>query len=157
MPPPNWNDDNELIRDLGAALRAGPPGRPDPLEQMVVDAAETVRRWLTSDPDLELAVLLYDSTLDRRALVRDGAEPPRTLVFCHGGRHVEIEIDDGGIEGQLVPPGPGTVRLQTVSGTSVETTADEVGCFHFALPHRVPVRIECVVGDDRIRTGWIAT
>lgn len=157
MPPPNWNDDNELIRDLGAALRAGPPGRPDPLEQMVIDAAETVRRWRTSDPDLELAVLMYDSTLDRRVLVRDGADPPRTLVFGHGGRHVEIEIDDGGIEGQLVPPQPGTVRLQTASGTSVETTADEVGCFHFALPHRVPVRIECAVGDDRLLTEWIVT
>src|SRR5262245_21357319 len=105
MAQPNWNDDSELIRDLAAATAPDPQEQPDPVEQQVIAAAAAVLRWRTSDPDLELAALLYDSDLDRSALVRGSfRSSPRTLVFgcrCH---QVEIELGDAGIEGQLIPP-----------------------------------------------------
>ena len=157
MAPPNWNDEHELMRDLAEALGPDPLERPDPVEQQVIDAASAVRRWRASDPDLELAALLYDSDLDTSAHVRGSfGGPPRTLVFGCCGWQIEIELNDAGIEGQLIPPEAGTVRLRDVDGASTETTADEVGCFRFPSPHRVPIRIECAVEGQRFATAWIA-
>ncbi|GAA0914711.1 hypothetical protein [Virgisporangium aurantiacum] len=73
----NWNDDDELIRDLAEALGSDPVEPPDPLRRQVVDAAAAVRRWQTADPDLELAALLYDSDLDRTAPVRGPERGPQ--------------------------------------------------------------------------------
>ena len=114
----NWSDDHELMRDLGEALTS------IPAEQQVVDAARTAYGWRSLSADLELAALLYDSDLDQTTLVR-GPVPgsPRALVFGRGSRRVEIELSETGIEGQLVPPEPGVVRLLTAAGSAAETTA----------------------------------
>jgi hypothetical protein len=77
-------------------------------------------------------------------------------VFALGDLRVEIEMSDTGIEGQLIPPGAGTVRLLGASGPVAETTADEVGCFSFPAGRRGPVRIECVVAGRRLATEWIS-
>ena len=152
MPSRNWNDDDELILDVADALR------PDPTEQRVIAAAGAARAWLASDPDTELAALLYDSHIDRTALVRSSLSgAPRSLVFGLGELRVEVEIGDAGIEGQLVPPGPGTVRLLTVAGTAAETTADEVGCFALPAARRGPIRIECTTEAGTVATEWINT
>ncbi len=150
VPSRNWNDDDELILDVADALR------PNPTEQRVLAAARAAYRWRASDPDAELAALLYDSHLDTTALVRAPAgAAPRNLVFGRGDLRVEIELSDTGIEGQLVPPAAGVVRLLTVDGTAAETRADEVGCFAFPAANRGPIRIECAVPGGRFATEWI--
>jgi hypothetical protein len=151
MPSRNWNDDDELLRALREALL------PHPEEQHVVTAARAAFRWRTADVDVELASLLYDSDLDQSVLVRGPLHgTPRTLVFGRGARSVEIEVSEAGIEGQLVPPEPGEVRLVTASGSDAETTtADEVGCFAFPARRRGPIRIECTLRGGRIATEWI--
>jgi hypothetical protein len=151
MPSRNWNDDDELLHALRDALLLQPE------EQEVVTAARAAFRWRTTDADLELASLLYDSDLDQSMLVRGPLHgAPRTLVFRRGARGVEIEVSEAGIEGQLVPPEPGEVRLVTASGGEAETTtADEVGCFAFPARRRGPIRIECTLRDGRIATEWI--
>jgi hypothetical protein len=150
MHSPNWSDDDELIRDLGEALR------PIPAEQQIIDAARSAFDWRTADADLEFAALLYDSDLDSTVHVR-GPLPasPRTLVFGHGTHHVEMELSESGIEGQLVPPEAGLVRLVSVTGSSVEATADEVGCFAFPAQPRRPIRLECSLPGGRFATQWI--
>jgi hypothetical protein len=151
MPWRNWNDDDELLLDVGEALR------PEPGEAHVLAAAQQVQAWRTADVDRALAALLYDSELDRTAAVRgplSGA--PRNLVFALGDLRVEIELSDVGIEGQLIPPEPGRVRLFNSAGLVSETTADEVGCFTFPAGRAGPIRIECQVAGRQIATEWIA-
>lgn len=151
MPSRDWNNDDELIGDLRAALR------PIPAEPGVVDAAWAAFAW-RSDPSVELAELVHDSLLDAGAAVRaphDGS--PRTLAFGRGPLQVEIEMTDGGIEGQLVPPTPGTVRLVTLAGEVAATQADTVGCFSFTAPVEKPFRLSCTSAVGHIDTEWITT
>ncbi|HEU4347944.1 MAG TPA: hypothetical protein VFR35_09155 [Actinoplanes sp.] len=151
MPWRNWSDDDELLRDIGDAVRPGPH------EQQVMDAGRTVFAFHVTDLDRALAALLYDSHMDGLAAVRgpmSGA--PRNLVFALGELRVEIELSDAGIEGQLIPPEPGTVRLLDATGPIAETTADEVGCFAFPACRHGPIRIECSVADRRLATEWIS-
>jgi len=152
MPWRNWSDDDELLRDIGDAVRPGPH------EQQVMDAGRTVWKFHSTDLDKALAALLYDSHLDGLATVRgpiSGA--PRNLVFALGELRVEIEVSDAGIEGQLIPPEPGRVVLLDATGPVAETTADEVGCFSFPASRHGPIRIECAVAGRRLATEWIST
>ena len=60
--------------------------------------------------------------------------PARQLTFDADGATVEVELADGRLVGQLLPPGPARVELQ--HGTEVSTTvADDLG--RFALDVRV--------------------
>jgi hypothetical protein len=150
MPWRNWSDDEELLRDIGDAVRRGPD------EQVVLTAGRAAYAWHGSGPDRALAALLYDSHLDGLAAVRgplSGA--PRNLVFALGDLRVEIELSDAGIEGQLIPPEPGRVWLLDATGPVAETTADEVGCFSFPARRHGPIRIECAVSGRRLATEWI--
>jgi hypothetical protein len=84
-----------------------------------------------------------------------GQDTPRTLVF-HGERlSVEVEIDEAGIVGQLMPPRPGVVTLVTADGLQVAAQADEVGCFTFALPASGPLHLDCALGADHFITEWV--
>jgi hypothetical protein len=146
MPWRNWSDDDELLRDIGDAVRP----------EQVAAAGRAVYAWHGTGLDLALAGLLYDSHLDGLAAVRgplSGA--PRNLVFALGDLRVEVELSDTGIEGQLIPPEAGRVRLLDATGPVAETTADEVGCFSFPAGRRGPIRIECAVGGRRLATEWI--
>jgi hypothetical protein len=148
----NWSDDEELLLDIGDAVR------PQPYEQQVIAAGRVVHAWHGTDLDKALAALLYDSHLDGLAAVRGPAfGAPRNLVFALGELRVEIELSDTGIEGQLIPPESGTVWLLDGTGPVAETTADEVGCFSFPAGRRGPVRIECLVSGRRIATEWISS
>jgi hypothetical protein len=152
MPSRNWSDDAELIGDLREALR------PTPVEQKVIDAAWAAFAWGRADPDIELAELLYDSFLDEAAPVRGPlASAPRALVFGRGPLRVELELSEGGIEGQLVPPEPGTVRLVTLAGAAAETAADAVGCFSFHTQARKPFRLSCTSAAGHLDTEWITS
>jgi hypothetical protein len=149
MPSPDWNNDDALMLELGEVLR------PSPAEQRVIDAATGILMWrLTADH--ELAALLYDSYVDESVTVRSGRHgEPQTLVFAHGPVQVEVEVGDGGIEGQFIPPMAGVVRLCTVAGAQAEATVDEVGCFAFPPPPRGPIRLECAVTGGTFLTEWI--
>lgn len=151
MPWRDWRDDEELMRDIADAVR------PEPAEQEVIAAGRAVFAFHATDVDKEVAALLYDSRLDGLAAVRGPLSGgPRNLVFALGEVRVEIEVSDSGIEGQLIPPEPGEVRLLDASGPVAETTADEVGCFSFPASRTGPVRIECSVDGRRVATEWIS-
>jgi hypothetical protein len=152
MPWRNWRDDDELMLDIGDALRT------DPCEAVVAEAGRLIGRWHSGDADRELAALLYDSYVDGLAAVRGPASgAPRNLVFALGEVRVEIEVSDAGIEGQLIPPEPGRVWLLDATGPVAEAAADEVGCFTFPPRRHGPIRIECAVAGHRVATEWICT
>jgi hypothetical protein len=152
MPWRSWSDDDELMRDLAEALRT------QPYEAEVVEAGRLIGVWHAADPDRALAELLYDSCADGLVAVRGPAPGgPRNLVFALGEVRIEIELSDHGIEGQLIPPEPGRVRLLDATGPIAQTTADEVGCFTFPAARRGPLRLECETGDGRrLATEWIS-
>ena len=138
---PGWTDD-ELLDELGAALREAPA------DDSIVRAAQASFTWRTVDADLELLYLDAGAELADVALVRGGAGPgaPRTMAF-HGERlSVEIEIDEAGIVGQLSPPQPGHVTLVTAEGPQATVEADEVGCFTFPPPPSGSLRLDCQDG-----------
>jgi hypothetical protein len=151
MPWRNWNNDEELLLDIGEALC------PEPLEAEVLAAARHVPAWRTAAPDTALATLLYDSELDRMPTV-SGPRPgsPRGLVFVFGELRVEVKLGRAGIDGQLVPPAPGRIQLFGEAGPIAETLADDIGRFTFPAGHWGPIRIGCTVAGRHVTTGWIA-
>jgi hypothetical protein len=149
---PKWSDD-ELLAELRAALQEAP------VDQSVIRAADAAFTWRTIDTDLELLGLDTSSGLAAAVPVRgSGPAAPRTLVF-HGERDrerlsVEVEIDEAGIVGQLIPAQPGQVILMTAAGAQATTQADEAGCFAFPAQSG-PLRLECRLGTDRFVTEWV--
>jgi hypothetical protein len=150
MPSPNWNDDDELLADLRAALRT------PAVDEQILTGARAAFAWRTVDTDLELIGLIYDSHTAEDVGVREApAESARTLAF-HGDRlGVEIELNDAGIEGQLIPAQPGLVTLVTADGPYAAVAADPVGCFSFPVPPGGPIRLECSTDAGRFVTVWI--
>ncbi len=146
MSLPRWTDD-ELLQELGTALRE------EPEDETFIRAGQAAFSWRTVDADLELLGLAADSAVAAGALVRGGG--PRTLAFRGERLSVEIEIDEGGIVGQLTPPQPGQITLVTTSGQDMTTQADEVGCFAFPPPPAGSLRLDCRLGDDRFITEWV--
>jgi hypothetical protein len=149
MSSPRWTDD-ELLRELRDAL-AEPPA-----DENVIRAAQAAYAWRTVDADLELLSLEAGLELTAGALVRDGGPgDARTLVFRGGRLSVEIEIDEAGIVGQLIPPQPGQLTLVTADGPQATAQADEVGCFALPLPGPGPLRLDCRLGADHFVTEWV--
>jgi hypothetical protein len=144
-----WTDD-ELLRELAVALRE------EPVDDNIVRAARGAFAWRTVDADLILLELDSGATAAAGAPVRaGGSAAPRTLAFHGEQLSVEIEIDEGGIVGQLTPPQPGRVTLLTTAGPGGSTQADEVGCFAFPPPASGPIRLDCRVDDDHFVTQWV--
>lgn len=156
MSLPGWSEDelsdDELLAELTAAMQD------EQVDDSVVRAAEAAFSWRTVDADL--ALLSLDTSDLLTASVRgDGQAPSRTLVF-RGERHgerlsVEVEIDEAGISGQLVPPQSGQITLVTAAGPQATTQADEVGCFAFPAGPPGPLRLECHLDADRFVTDWV--
>lgn len=148
MNSPTWSND-ALWHELRAALQESE------VDESVVRAAQAAFTWRTVDADLELLGLDAGSGPKDGALVRaSGPGGPRTLMFRGERLSVEIEIDETGIVGQLIPPQPGQVTLVTADGPQATTEADDVGCFALPPPMAGPLRLDCRLGDDHFITEW---
>jgi hypothetical protein len=105
------------------------------------------------DVDGELAALVFDSAHEP-AGVRAGAGAPRQLSFQIDAGSIEVEIDDGRIVGQLVPPASGTVSLLGPTGPSLTAEADDAGHFAFAAPPHGVVRLRATAAGRPVLTDW---
>lgn len=144
-----WEDDERLLRALQVAVRdaAPPPHR-------VVEAAKSVYTWRTVDA--ELAALAYDSAMDDLAGAVRSSSPVRTLSFSADDVHVEVEVNDDGLVGQLVPAGAGRIELCTADGPVASVTADDLGCFCISPLPRGPVTLRCQLDSGVvIATEWL--
>ena len=132
----------------------------------VIRAAREAFSWRMTDADIELFTLVADYGLEAGrvrsspagagAQVSDGGghRRPQALVFQGERMSVQIEIDESGIVGQLIPPQPGQVTLVTADGPQATTQADEVGCFSLPMPGSGPLRLDCQLGDYHFLTEW---
>jgi hypothetical protein len=120
----DWRDDDELLRELGAALAEG-----DATPPSFAEAGRALFTWRTVDA--ELSELTYDSEV-AGTLVRADDYQRRSLTFRSAGLTVELDIEHNpdAIRGQLagdeVPP---SVTVEIVGGEPISAPVDEVGYF----------------------------
>jgi hypothetical protein len=128
MSPDGDRADDALLAALGETVE-----RVDPVPEALVAAARSALTWRTVDE--ELAELSFDSSEERLVGVRAGAPTQaRQLTFDADGATVEVELTDGRLVGQLLPPGPARVELRHGAEVTM-TDADDLG--RFALDVRV--------------------
>lgn len=144
-----WRTDDDLLAELGAALRE------EQVEESVIRAGQAAFAWRTVDAELEIILLDAASALAGTSQVR-GDQPgsPRTLFFRGERVSVDVEIDDAGLMGQLTPSGQGQVTLITADGPQATALTDEVGGFTLPPPGSGPMRLECTLGADHFLTEW---
>jgi hypothetical protein len=147
--PKGW-DDEELLAALGEAMRA----RQD-VPEWFVETGKNAYAWHNIDADL--AQLTYDSDLDRdrAAVVRSEAASIRALTFTSARLSIELEVGEGSLLGQIIPPSAGTLEVHTTAGVT-STSVDEIGCFAVEPIPNSPFRLRCRTEDGTdVLTGWI--
>jgi hypothetical protein len=145
-----WNDE-QVLEALREAMRAR-QAVPDEF----VQTAKGVYAW--HNIDAELAQLTYDSRhdKDRSGSVRSETASIRALTFTSAHLSIELEVTDGLLLGQVMPPGEGTIEAQTRTGAITAALVDEIGCFSIEPVPAGPFRLHCSIarGPDVV-TGWI--
>ena len=100
-----------------------------------------------------LTPLTFDSALESVRGMRSESGQPRVLIFT--AAHLELEVMADVVVGQIVPPGPGEVVVETPDGTAVRIEADDIGLFDFAGLPRGQVRLRCQTPDGNLVTDWV--
>jgi hypothetical protein len=155
-----WETDQQLLAALRDALDAD------------AEVPETFRAagqaaFPVPDLDAELAALSYDSATQPLALTRgdpdggidgSGDEPAtvRALSFAHAELAIHLQVADGAVLGQLVPPPCAELVLQTPAGKPTKVSIDEDGWFVLRPipPDRFRLRCRTAEGNAVV-TGWI--
>jgi hypothetical protein len=156
------NEDPDRDDALMAELR-GFFAKVDPVPPLVTETAKASLGWRRLDADL--AELLSDSALEeeRFALARGGEAPARAVTFSSGELTIDIEVhvDDPGrtLLGQLSPPAPATIEIQTTAAAPLSAEADRLGRFRVRLPSGGPIRLRVCTPTGRdaptVETSWI--
>ena len=87
--------------------------------------------------------------------LRAGPGQPRVLIFTAAHLSLELEVMADRVVGQIVPPGPGEVVVETPDGTTFRIEADDIGFFDFAGLPRGQVRLRCETPDGNLVTDWV--
>jgi hypothetical protein len=135
----------------------------DPVPPLVIETAKASLGWRRRDADL--AELLSDSALEEEAfaLARGGDATARAVTFTSTGLTIDIEVHvdepERTLLGQLSPPSPATIEIQTMADEPLSTEADRLGRFRVRLPSGGPIRLR-VLGAEResrppVETSWI--
>jgi len=145
----DWDDDR-LLAALGQALKAR-----EAVPAWFIETGKSAFAW--HNIDAELAQLTYDSLADREpaAAVRSEAASIRALTFTSARLSIELEVGEGVLLGQIIPPRAGTVETHTTAGVTT-APVDEIGSFAVdpipASPFRLRFR---TTGGIDVLTGWI--
>ena len=147
--------DEQLLADLRAALS---PLAAPPAEELKV--AKGLFVWRTIDA--ELAELTHDSLLDGAEGRRTrAAGRPRLLTFQVDGFSIDAEVDAANgarrLIGQIVPPGPADLELQSdAAQAATQTRADDRGRFVLPLPaQETRFRLRCVTAQHVVEMSWV--
>jgi hypothetical protein len=114
----------------------------------LLDAAE-----LGAEPghDLAVACTVVEYGQDWRSEQDDA----RVLIFTASPLSLELEVMAGHVVGQIVPPGPGQILLETGDGATFRVEADDIGFFDLSGGPRGPVRLRCDTPTGRLITDWV--
>jgi hypothetical protein len=144
-----WDDDQHLLDDLSDALREAA------LASTIAEHGKGAYAWRTVDQDLLLASLSFDSSMERVQERRADPDEPRVLVFTASPLSLELEVLPDRIVGQIVPPGPGEIRVEAADGVTFHVEADHAGFFNFPGMPRGLVRLRCDTPTGRLLTDWV--
>lgn len=151
MKTPAWEDDDRLLQDLGAALRAG-----QAVPARFVELGKQAFTWYGIDA--ELAELSYDSAADQAAgfaVARAAAAELRALTFSSGDLVLELELTQAAVRGQVLPTVTGVVVLSGADGDSRTAVLDADGWFALAVNPGQPFTLTVRTADAVFTTGPI--
>ena len=109
--------------------------------------------WHCADQDL--AFLSFDSSLERVQSLRAEPGHARVLIFTTTPLSLELEVMADHVVGQIVPPGPGEIVVETPDGATFRMEADDIGFFDFTGIPRGRVRLRCDTPTGRLVTDWV--
>jgi len=147
---PRWDDDQDLLDDLADAVREAAP-----LADSLADQGKGVFVWRTVDQDLLVASLSFDSSLEHAQQRRSEPGDERVLVFTAAPLSLELEVKTDPLVGQIIPAGPGEIRVETAAGATFLIDADDAGFFELPDKPRDPVRLRCDTPSGRLVTDWV--
>ena len=145
----NW-DDEQLLAALAEAMRARRR-----VPEWFVETGKNAYAW--HNIDAELAQLTYDSSRDEDtvAAVRSEAASIRALTFTSPGLSIELEVGEGSLLGQIIPPRAGTLEVHTTAGVAT-SQVDETGFFVVEPKPTGRFRLRFRVADETdVLTGWV--
>jgi hypothetical protein len=118
----DW-DDEQLLAALGEAIRARAA-----VPSWFTETGKNAYAW--HNIDAELAQLTYDSRTDADAMAVTRSETAsiRALTFTSAHLSIELEVADGSLLGQVVPPQAGTLETRTKAGMTT-SPVDQGGFF----------------------------
>jgi hypothetical protein len=102
-----------------------------------------------------LACLSFDSSRERVQSLRAEPGHARVLIFTTTPLSLELEVMADHVVGQIVPPGPGEIVVETPDGATFRMEADDIGFFDFAGMPRGRVRLRCDTPTGRLITDWV--
>lgn len=99
---------------------------------------------------------MSDAALAEREDVRGDYAGLTAMTFLFPDVTIEVEVTTGAVQGQVVPPRPGRIRLERCDGTTVDGRVDVDGWFRLGAPPSAGFRLE-VDGPDgeSVRTPWV--
>ena len=145
-----WDDDERLLEELAEAVRGT-----QPLADTIAAQAEGVLSWRTIDEDLLQASLTFDSSLEPVQGTRADPGQSRLLVFTSTPLSVELEVNQDEVVGQILPPGPGEIHVETRDGKEFSVSADESGFFELPPLPADAIRLRCDTPTGRVVTDWV--
>jgi hypothetical protein len=148
--PDGW-DDEQLWGALQEAMRAR-----QAVPSWFVETGKNAYAW--HNIDSELAQLTYDSRQDsgEATVMRAETASIRALTFTSAHLSLELEVTEGSVLGQIIPPRSGTLEIHPRSDASTTTEVDELGCFSVEPIPPSPFRLRWRTPDGTdVMTGWI--
>ncbi len=115
----------------------------------LLDAEEL--EWHEVVHDAAAACTIVEYGQDWRADAADA----RVLIFTSSPLSLELEVLAGQIVGQIVPPGPGEILVETSHGATFQVDADDIGFFDLSGAPRGSVRLRCETPTGRLITDWV--
>ena len=86
---------------------------------------------------------------------RADSDDARVLIFTSSPLSLELEVMAGHVVGQIVPPGPGEILVETNDGATFQVEADDIGFFDLSGGPRGPIRLRCDTPTGRLITDWV--
>lgn len=86
---------------------------------------------------------------------RADSDDARVLIFTSSPLSLELEVIAGHVVGQIVPPGPGEILVETSDGATFQVDADDIGFFDLSGGPRGSVRLRCDTPTGRLITDWV--
>jgi hypothetical protein len=141
------DDDRHVLGDLSYAVGEAAP--PDTLTEFGSWAY-----WRAADQDFK-ALLSFARSSEYVTGLRSGPDDARVLVFTASPLSLELEVISGRVVGQILPPGPGEVRVEASDGVTFQVEADDTGFFDLPGMPSGPVRLRCDTPNGLLVTDWV--